>query len=87
MENLFQFRVHEARGLAADRGRNAHGGVIERVAKRVSTDHSGCANDDKALWGSYWNSHHDNGRSSIQSTFSRRSEKSQASAIFANVSR
>ena len=32
------------------------------------------------------NGHHDNGRSSIQSTYNRRSEKSQTPSIFTNVS-
>jgi len=46
MENLFQFRVREVRGLTADRGRTSDGGVIERIAKRVATNHSGRTDDD-----------------------------------------
>jgi hypothetical protein len=40
----------------------------------------------EALRTSGWNGHHDNGRSSIQSTYNRRSEKSQTPSIFTNVS-
>ena len=44
------------------------------------------ADDDEAFRISYWNGHHDSGRSSIQSTYNRRSEKSHAPSIFTNVS-
>ena len=44
------------------------------------------ADEDEAFRISYWNGHHDNGRSSIQSTYNRRSEKSHSPSIFTNVS-
>jgi hypothetical protein len=49
-------------------------------------DYSGRADDDEALRTSGWDGHHDNGRSSIQSTYNRRSQKSQTPSIFTNVS-
>ena len=48
--------------------------------------YSGRRDDDKAFRTSHRNGHHDNGRSSIQSTYNRRSEKSHAPSIFTNVS-
>ena len=85
MEHLVQFRMRDARGLAADRGRTSDGGVIERVAKRVATDHSSRADDDQPLLGS--SRRHDSARSSTQSTYSSRSENSHVASVFTNVSR
>ena len=51
MEHLFQFRVREACGLTADRGRTFDAGVIQRIAKRVATDHSSRTDDDQPLLG------------------------------------
>ena len=76
--------MREACGLTADRGHTADGGVIERIAKRVAADHSGRADDDQSFLGLAHS--HDSGRSSTQSTYSRRSENSHAPSVFTNVS-
>jgi hypothetical protein len=68
--------MREARGLTADRGRNSHGGVIERVAKRLATDHSGRTDDDQPLL--VLGHGHESTRSSTQSTYDKRSENSHA---------
>jgi hypothetical protein len=60
MENLFQLRVPDAELSAPDGRHSSDGGVIEGVAKGVSTDHSRRAHDDQAL--------RHRARSSIQST-------------------
>ena len=50
MQNLCQLGVRDAELPAPDRRHTSDGGVIERVAKGVSADHSGRAHDYKALW-------------------------------------
>ena len=85
MEHLFQFRVREACGLTADRGRTFDAGVIQRIAKRVATDHSSRP-DDNQLFVVVGHSHA-SARSSTQSTYNRRSENSHAPSVFTNVSR
>ena len=84
MENLFQFRVREARGLTADRGRTSDGGVIERITKRVATYYCRTDNDQPLLVLSHG---HASARSSTQSTYNRRSENSHAPFVFTNMSR
>jgi len=73
-----------AGSTSADRGRIADGGVIERLAKRVATDHTGRPDDDQSLL--VFSYGHDSGRSSTQSTYNRRSENSHAPSVFTNVS-
>ena len=84
MEHLDQFRVREARRLAADRGHRPHGRMIERIAKRVAANHAGRTNDDQSL--RVVGHGHDSARSSTQSTYNRRFENSHAPPVFTNVS-
>jgi hypothetical protein len=84
MEHLCQFRMGHACRLAAERSHTADGGIIERVPKRVSSDHARGADDDEPL--PRVGGCHDNRRSSIQSTYSKRSENSHAPSALTNVS-
>ena len=59
------------------------GGVTERVAEGLATDHSGRPDYDQSLLGHG----HASARSSTQSTYNRRSENSHVPSIFTNVSR
>ena len=67
MENIFQLGVRDSKLPAPDHRRTRQGGMIERVAKGVSTDHSRRAHDYNAFLARRRNTH-DNVRSSIQST-------------------
>ena len=73
--------------LAPDHREASDNGVLQRVAHAVPADHSGGADEDEALLAGERSRRHDNGRSSTQSTYRRRSENSHAPSIFANVSR
>ena len=93
---LIVFRPGSSATLAAPNSRHtSNSRVPEGVAKRVSADHSGGADDYKALLARRWNVHrshlvrcrHNRGRSSIQSTYNRRSAKSHVPSIFTKVSR
>ena len=84
---LVQTRVIRIRGRSSIPSRACCGkpGVdknIERVAKRLATDHSSRTDDDHPLLGHG----HANARSSTQSTYNRRSENSHAPSAFTNVS-
>jgi hypothetical protein len=48
MQNLFQLGVRDADLPAPDRRRMSDGGMLERTAKRVSTDHPSRAHDYNA---------------------------------------
>jgi hypothetical protein len=67
MENFFQLGVQDPKLPAPDHRRTCHGGMIERVAKGVFTDHSRRAHDYNAFLARRRNTH-DSVRSSIQST-------------------
>ncbi len=76
--------MRDACRLAADRSHTADGGMIERVPKYVPSDHTRGADDDEPL--PRVGGCHDNRRSSIQSTYSKRSENSHAPFALTNVS-
>ena len=84
MEHLVQFRMRDARRLAADRGHTVDGSTVERVPNCVPSDHARGADDDEPL--PRVGGCHDNRRSSIQSTYSKRSENSHAPSALTNVS-
>jgi hypothetical protein len=62
MKHLLQFGVRDADLPAPDGRHNCDSRVLEGVTKSVSTDHSGRADDDRAL------RDHDRSHSSSQST-------------------
>src|SRR6476659_1621957 len=47
MENLVQLGMRDADLSAPDGRRTSNGGVLKRISKRVSTDHSSSTHDDK----------------------------------------
>src|SRR6266478_7492519 len=57
MRNLCQLGMRNAELPAPDRHHTSDGGVLERVAKGVSADHSCRANDHKALLARHRNVH------------------------------
>ena len=96
MQNLFQLGMRDAELLAPNRGQAPDGGVLQRVAKgypptipvapmitRRSWPTVGTFIDDPAA---LLVSSHDRGRSSIQSTYSRRSANRHAPSCFTKVS-
>jgi hypothetical protein len=86
MQNLCQLGVREAKLPAADSRHTSNGGVVERVAKGVSADHSRRADDYKTFLARRRNVY-DSVRSSSQSTSSRRSANSHSPSVFTNVSK
>src|SRR4051812_25168532 len=65
MERLAQFRMAESRRFTANRGRGSNCRMVERTAKRVSTDHASRTDDDQPLLN--FGRDHDRARSSTQS--------------------
>jgi hypothetical protein len=57
MENLFQLGMRDADLSAPDGRHKSNGGVLERISKRASTDHSSRAYDNKILLASRRNAY------------------------------
>jgi hypothetical protein len=81
MQHLLQLRMRDAKLLAPNRRHSSDSGILERVAKGVSADHSCRAHDYKSLLASVRNLSH-SARSSIQSTYSRSSGNSLSLPTF-----
>jgi hypothetical protein len=57
MQDLFELWVADAELLAPNRSHAIHGGIVEREANSVASNHSRRTDNDKAFLADRWHGH------------------------------